>query len=287
MIHLNGKLVPESEAHISVCDHGFLYGDGVFEGIRVYNRKIFRLREHIERLFLGAKAVGIDLPMTQEEFVEDVIEVVRVNGVTDAYIRVNVSRGVGLGLDPRVCKTPTVLIMTSKLALYPEEMYKTGLAIITCSIRVPPAQSIEPRIKTTGKYICNITAKIEANRCNAGEGLMLNAQGYVAECTGDNIFIIKNGAIYTPPAAAGILEGITRQTVMELASEDGFGVHEKWMTEHDIYGADECFLTGTAAEVIPVISLNDRKIGDGKPGKVTEKLMRAFRTFVAREGVPV
>ncbi len=287
MIHLNGKLVPEQEAHISVCDHGFLYGDGVFEGIRIYDRKVFRLREHIKRLFLGARAIGIELPVSQEKFVQDVLDIVKANDVKDGYIRVNVSRGTGLGLDPRVCKEPTILIMTSQLALYPKEMYENGLHVITCSTRVPPAQSIDPRVKLTGKYICNIMAKLEANRCNAGEGLMLNVEGYVAECTGDNIFVIRDGKIFTPPTAAGILEGITRQTVIELANEGGYEVIDKWMTQYDIYSADECFLTGTAAEIIPMVSLDGRPIGDGKPGQITKKLMRAFNAFTAKEGVPV
>lgn len=282
MVYLNGKVVPSSEAVVSIYDHGFLYGDGVFEGIRVYNRKVFKLKEHISRLYQGTKAVGIGIPMPEEEFVNAVLEVVRANEVVDGYIRVTVTRGVGLGLDPRVCKTPTIVISTDQLALYSQELYDRGLDVVTCSTRVPPAQSIEPRIKTTGKYICNIQAKMEANRTNAGEGLMLNVEGYVAECTGDNLFILKNGKIYTPPPAAGILEGITRNTAIQLAEDAGFEVIEKMLTLYDIYSADECFLTGTAAEVIPVVSLDGRKIGSGKPGEVTVKLIRSFRAF-ARE----
>ncbi|HOP79308.1 MAG TPA: branched-chain-amino-acid transaminase [Armatimonadota bacterium] len=287
VVYLNGKLVPENEAVISIYDHGFLYGDGLFEGIRCYDRKVFKLKEHIERLFLGAKAIGIEIPMTQEEFIDCVLNVVRTNEVVDGYIRVTISRGIGLGLDPRVCKKPTIAISTSKLSLYPEEMYKNGLHVVTCSTRVPPSQSIEPRIKLTGKYICNIMAKMEANRENAGEGLMLNVEGYIAECTGDNIFIVKNGKIYTPPPYAGILEGITRQTVIELAREGGYDVSEKTMTLYDVYSADECFLTGTAAEVIPVVKVDERIIGNGKPGAITGKLINAFRAYTKREGVPV
>lgn len=287
MIYLNGKLVPAAEAVVSVYDHGFLYGDGVFEGIRVYNRKVFKLNEHIARLYSGARAVAIEIPMAQEQFVENVLEVVRTNEVVDGYIRVTLSRGVGLGLDPRVCKKPTIVIMTDKLSLYPEEMYRNGLEVTTVSTRVPPAQSLEPRIKSLGKYICNIMAKLEANRVNAGEGLMLNCEGYVAEATGDNIFIIKEGKIYTPPTAAGILEGITRNTVIDLAREDGMEVIEKMMTLFDVYTADECFLTGTAAEVIPVVNVDGRRIGEGKPGEITNKLIRAFRALTKTEGVPV
>lgn len=287
VIYLNGKLIPASEASISVCDHGFLYGDGVFEGIRAYSRRVFKLREHISRLYEGAKAICMEIPMTQEEFVQNVLSVVRENDVVDGYIRVNVSRGNGLGLNPVVCKTPNVLIMTSQLALYPEEMYKNGLHIATSSTRVPSPMSIEPRVKLTGKYICNIMAKLEANRLGAGEALMLNAQGYVAECTGDNIFIIKDGKIHTPPSAAGILEGITRNTVMDLARQGGYEVFESWMTIYDIYSADECFLTGTAAEVIPVVAVDGRQIGNGKVGSTTTKLINAYRTLVNKEGMPV
>ncbi|MEN6520378.1 MAG: branched-chain-amino-acid transaminase [Armatimonadota bacterium] len=284
VVYLNGNLVPTSEAVISVSDHGYLYGDGVFEGIRAYSRRVFKLKEHVARLYSGTKTIGIEMPMSQEEFIQCVIKLVKVNEVVDGYIRVNVSRGNGLGLNPAVCKTPNVLIMTSQLALYPEEMYENGLKVITCSTRVPSPMSIEPRVKSTGKYICNIQAKMEANRQGAGEGLMLNMQGYVAECTGDNIFIIKDKKVYTPLPAAGILEGVTRNTVMDLAREDGYEVIESWLTVFDIYSADECFLTGTAAEVIPVVNVDGRQIGTGKPGDTTMKLSRAYRTFVRKEG---
>lgn len=287
MVYLNGKLVPESEAVVSVIDHGFMYGDGLFEGIRVYNRRVFKLNEHVARLYFGAKALAIEIPMAQEQFVDAVCGLVRTNELTDGYIRVTVTRGPALGLDPRNCGKPTIVIMTGKLALYPEEMYRNGLFVVTVSTRVPPSQSLEPRIKSTGKYVCNIQAKMEANMVNAGEGLMLNTEGYVAECTGDNIFLIKNGKILTPPAHAGILEGITRATVMEIAREAGYEVTETMMNLFDVYTCDECFLTGTAAEVIPVVDVDGRKIGDGKPGETTIKLMKAFRAVTATEGVPV
>lgn len=286
VVYLNGKFVPEGEASLSIYDHGFLYGDGLFEGIRAYGRKVFKLKEHVRRLYFGANALGITIPVAEEDFVQNVLEVCRTNDLVDGYIRVSVSRGVTLGLDPRKCQTATITISTAQLALYPEEMYRDGLEVITCSTRVPPAQALDPRIKSLGKYVCNIQAKMEANMVNAGEGLMLNVEGFVAECTGDNIFVIKDGVIATPPATAGILEGITRKTVMELAKTDGMEVVEKMMTLFDIYTADECFLTGTAAEVIPMVMLDGRKIGTGKPGETTKKLMRAFKAYVGREGVP-
>jgi branched-chain amino acid aminotransferase len=287
MVYLNGKFVPEAEAVVSVIDHGLMYGDGIFEGIRVYNRKVFKLREHVARLYAGAKALTIEIPMAQEQFVDAVLSVVRINEVVDGYVRVTVSRGPALGLDPRNCTKPTIIIMTGMLALYPEEMYRNGLNVVTVSTRVAPAQVLEPRIKSLGKYVANIQAKIEANMVNAGEGLMLNIEGYVAECTGDNIFIIKNGRILTPPGYAGILEGITRATVMDIAREAGVEVIETMMTLFDVYTADECFLTGTAAEVIPVVNVDGRMIGDGKPGDLTNRLIKAFRAFTASEGVPV
>lgn len=287
MVYINGKLVPDDEAVISIYDHGFLYGDGVFEGIRAYNRTVFKLREHVARLYDSCKAIAVEIPMAEEQFVEAVLEVVRVNEVVDGYIRVSVSRGVSLGLDPRKCDKPTIIISTSKLALYPEEMYRNGLDVITCSTRVTPAQSLEPRIKSLGKYVSNIQAKMEANRVGAGEGIMLNVEGNVAEATGDNIFIIKDGKISTPPTSAGILEGITRNTLMDLAREAGYEVVERNMTMYDVYTCDECFLTGTAAEVIPVVTADTRKIGDGKPGEITRELITAFKSYVLKVGVPV
>ncbi len=286
VVYLNGKFVPLEEAKISVYDHGLLYGDGAFEGIRVYSRKVFKLREHIKRLYHSTHAMMINLPITQEEMEEAILELLRRNAVQDGYIRITVTRGVGLGLDPRVCKTPTIIIMSDKLALYPEEMYRNGLHVVTVSTRVCPAQCLEPRIKSLGKYVANIQAKIEANRVNAGEGLMLNTDGYVAEATGDNIFIVKDDNLITPPPYAGILEGITRNTVIDLARGMGISVEEKLFTLFDVYIADECFLTGTAAEVIPVVQLDGRTIGTGQPGKMTKRLIEAFRTLTKTEGVP-
>jgi len=287
VVYLNGELVPEEDARISVYDHGLLYGDGAFEGIRVYSGKVFKLREHIERLYRSAHAMMINLPITQEEMEQAILTALRMNGVMDGYVRITITRGVGLGLDPRVCKTPTVIIMTDRLALYPEEMYSEGLQVVTVSTRVPPAQALEPRIKSLGKYVINIQAKIEANRVGAGEGLMLNTEGYVAEGTGDNIFLVRDGKLTTPPPYVGILEGITRNTVIDLAHDMGIPVEERLFTLFDVYVADECFLTGTAAEVIPVVKVDGRTIGTGRPGELTNRLIEAFRTLTRTEGVPI
>lgn len=287
VVYINGKHVPIEDAKITVYDHGLLYGDGAFEGIRVYSGKVWKLHEHIDRLYHSAHSLMIDLPITRDEMVEAVLSTLRKNGITDGYIRITITRGVGLGLDPRVCGEATVIIMTDKLSLYPEEMYHVGLHVVTVSTRVCPPQSLEPRIKSLGKYVANIQAKLEANRVGAGEGLMLNIQGYVAEATGDNIFIIKDGKIITPPSYAGILEGITRNTVMQIARDMGIKVKEKLFTLFDVYTCDECFLTGTAAEVIPAVKVDGRTIGDGRPGEMTNRLIAAFRTLTKTEGVPI
>jgi len=284
MVYLDGELIPAEEARVSVYDHGFLYGDGVFEGIRVYGGRVFKLKEHIARLYASARALMITLSDPEESMIRTVLDLVERNGVGDGYVRITVSRGVGLGLDPRVCLSPTIVIMTDKLALYPPEMYENGLEVVTVSTRVPPAQAIEPRVKSLGKYLCNIQAKIEANRVGAGEGLMLNTEGYVAEATGDNIFLIKNGVIVTPPPYMGILEGITRNTVIELARSKGYEVRETVFTLFDVYTCDECFLTGTAAEVIPVVRVDGRTIGKGIPGRVTLDIIAAFRGLTNNEG---
>lgn len=286
LVYINGELIQRPEAKVSVYDHGLLYGDGAFEGIRVYSGKVFKLREHLSRLYRSAHALMINLPIAREEMEQAVLDLCRKNGVVDGYIRITVTRGVGLGLDPRGVRNPTIVIMTDKLSLYPEEMYEHGLHVVTVSTRVTPAQSLEPRIKSLGKYVANIQAKIEANRVGAGEGLMLNVQGYVAEATGDNVFLVKGSNIVTPPAYAGILEGITRNTVMELARGMGIPVEESLFTLFDVYTADECFLTGTAAEVIPVVKVDGRDIGGGEPGEMTKRLIEAFRTLTNKEGVP-
>lgn len=287
VVYLNGEFVPEKDAKVSVYDHGLLYGDGAFEGIRVYSGRVFKFREHIERLYRSAHAMMITLPITQDEMAEAVLKTLRTNGIKDGYVRITVTRGVGLGLDPRVCNTATVVIMTDKLSLYPEEMYRDGLQVVTVSTRVPPAQSLEPRIKSLGKYVINIQAKIEANRVGAGEGLMLNTEGYVAEGTGDNIFLVKDGKFVTPPPYAGILEGITRNTVIDLARDMGIATEESLFTLFEVYVADECFLTGTAAEVAPVVKVDGRTIGSGRPGPITGRLTEAFHALTKTEGVPI
>ncbi|MBC7346739.1 MAG: branched-chain-amino-acid transaminase, partial [Clostridia bacterium] len=248
IIYLNGTFVPEEEAKVSVFDHGLLYGDGVFEGIRAYNGRVFRLREHLDRLYESARSINLEVGLSKEEMLEVVLETVRRNGLHDAYIRVVVARGTGdLGLDPRKCKRPTIFCIAAHIELYPKELYEKGLELVTVATRRNLPEALNPRIKSLN-YLNNILGKIEATLAGASEGLMLNQEGYVAEATGDNIFLVKNGVLLTPPAYVGILEGITRGAVMELARRQGIEVREAVFTRHDVYVADECFLTGTAAE---------------------------------------
>ncbi len=283
-VFLNGEFVPSDSAHVSIYDHGFLYGDGAFEGIRAYHGKVFKLKEHVERLYNSLQALWIKLPYGPDEFAANLEKLVKMNEVTDGYIRVTVSRGIALGLDPKnIVGHPTVVISTDKLSLYPRSMYENGLNVVTVATRIANPQVLEPRIKSLGKYLCNIQAKIEANQVGAAEGVMLTEDGYVAECTGDNIFYVKNGVVCTPPAYLGILEGITRQTAMDLLREMGIEIQEKVFTRFDLYTADETFLTGTAAEVVPMVKLDDRTIGDGRPGPITRKLMDAFANYVASQ----
>ncbi|MCA8993539.1 MAG: branched-chain-amino-acid transaminase [Planctomycetaceae bacterium] len=278
-IYLNGQLVPEAEAVVSVFDHGLLYGDGVFEGIRVYNRRVFMLPEHVERLYESARAIRLEIPISQEEMTEAVEKTVAANNIEDGYVRLVITRGAGsLGLDIRRTSNPQVIIIAATISLYDPELYEKGLKIITAStIRNHPC-AVSPRIKSLN-YLNNILAKIEGTDQGAPEALMLNHKGDVAECTGDNIFVIKQGIIRTPPKDAGILEGITRNVVIKLAREAGYAVEEVTLQRHDIYVADECFLTGTAAEVIPCVSLDGRVIGDGTPGPISRQLLKAFQDF--------
>jgi branched-chain amino acid aminotransferase len=285
-VHLNGKLTPKSEARISIYDHGFLYGDGAFEGIRVYNHNIFRLVPHLKRLFRSAQALGITLSMDPAAFQAAIVETVRANNLDTGYIRVTISRGVGLGLDPAHLKSEsTISISTEQLRLYPPEMYARGLDVITASTRVPPAVCIDPQIKSLGRYVNNITAKMEANRVGAGEALMLNMEGNVAEATGDNIFLVQDGQMLTPPTSQGALPGITRAAVMDLAEEMGLPCRQSVITLYDVYNADEAFLTGTAAEVIPMVRCDGRVIGKGEPGPTTARIIAAFRNITATDGV--
>ncbi|MED4876926.1 branched-chain-amino-acid transaminase [Anoxybacillus geothermalis] len=286
-IFLNGEFVTKENAKISVYDHGFLYGDGVFEGIRVYSGNVFRLEEHIDRLYNSAKSILLDIPYTKDEMIGHVLETVRRNGYQDAYIRLVVSRGVGdLGLDPYKCKTPQIVIIVEPLALFPKHLYETGIEVVTVATRRNRSDVLSPKVKSLN-YLNNVLVKIEAHLANVSEALILNDQGYVAEGSGDNVFIIKNGVIYTPPGYVGALEGITRQAIMEIAVDLGYTVKEEPFTRHDVYVADEVFLTGTAAEVISVIKVDGRTIGDGTPGPHTKRLLEEFRRRVVAEGVKV
>ena len=287
-VYIDGEFLPKAEAKVSVFDRGYLYGDGVFEGIRGYNGRIFRLDQHLERLYRGAKAIQLDLALTPEELKDAIIETVRRNGLTDCYIRVVVSRGQGdLGLNPLNCHTPpTIVVIASHIELYPREVYERGLELITCTTRRNVPTALDPQIKSLN-YLNNIMARIEVERAGAHEGLMLNHFGHVAEGTGDNLFAVREGVLITPPAHAGILAGITRQVVLELATEMDLPARETNITVYEVYTADECFLTGTAAEIVPVARCDGRVIGDGKPGPITKRLMERFKEVTVTEGVPV
>jgi branched-chain amino acid aminotransferase len=276
-IYIAGKFVPQEDAKISVFDHGLLYGDGVFEGLRSYGAKVFRLREHIKRLYESAKAIWLEIPMSQDAMCDAVSESVRVNKIDDGYIRLVVTRGAGtLGLDPNRTSDPQVIVITDHISLYPEEFYQNGLEIVTASTMRNHPAALSPRVKSLN-YLNNILAKIEGLKAGCVEALMLNHKGEVAECTGDNIFLVKDGTLLTPPLDAGILAGVTRDAVIEVAREAGIDVREIALTKHDVYIADECFLTGTAAEVIPVVKVDSRTIGTGKPGPMTRDLEKRFR----------
>ena len=283
-VFLNGDLVPREQATVSVYDHGLLYGDGVFEGIRVYGGRVFLLKEHVERLYESATAIRMEIPVSRETMIADVQRTVEANGLDDGYVRLVVTRGAGtLGLDIRRTSHPQVIIIADNITLYPAELYENGMELITAStIRNHPA-ALSPRVKSLN-YLNNILAKIEGTDAGTVEALMLNHKGDVAECTGDNIFIVKGGLIRTPPPDAGILQGITRDTVIGLARDAGMTVSEVGLTRHDIFVADECFLTGTAAEVIAVVSLDGRRIGDGRPGPVTRDLRARFQKLTRQSG---
>jgi branched-chain amino acid aminotransferase len=287
-IYLNGRFVDREEARVSVFDHGFLYGDGVFEGIRAYHGKVFRLWEHVERLYRSARSIMLPVPHSPQELGEIVLETCRQNQLDGGYIRVVVSRGAGdLGIDPRNCRDgATVVVIADKLTMYPQRMYDEGMAVITTSTRRNSPAALDPNIKSLN-YLNNILAKIEVNRAGVGEGIMLNAEGYVAEATGDNIFIVERGSLSTPPTYVGILEGITRSAVIGLAQQLQIPFAERIFTLTTLYNCDECFLTGTGAEVIPVVRVDERAVGDGRPGPITQSLIQAFRDLVAAEGVEI
>ena len=287
LVSIDGELVPHAEARISVFDHGLLYGDGVFEGIRVYRRRIFRLDAHLARLEASAHAIGLTVPLPRAALAEAVAETVRANRQEDGYIRLVVTRGEGpLGLDPTRCTRPRVIIIAADLAVYPAEHYAAGIRVVTASTRQVPTASYDSRIKSLN-YLKNVLARLEAHEAGAAEALMLNAEGFVAECTADNVFAVRDRCILTPPSVEGALDGITRAVIRELAGDAGFGWEERRLARYDLFVADECFLTGTGAEIIPVIRLDGRRIGTGEPGPITRELTAKFAALAAREGTPV
>jgi branched-chain amino acid aminotransferase len=286
-IYIDGKFYSEASAKVSVFDHGLLYGDGIFEGIRFYNGRVFRLEEHLARLWDSARSICLEIPMTVRDMTEAVLETIRQNHLRDGYIRLLVTRGIGnLGLNPMQCKCPSVIIIAAMIALYHESFYRKGLTIVTCATRRSNPAALNPAVKSLN-YLNNVMARIEANLANADEALMLNDAGNVAECTADNVFVIKRGQIFTPPITAGALRGITRGIVFEIAAELGIKVLETDITRHDIFVADECFLTGTAAEIIPVVKADGRLIGNGKPGPITTRTMARFRQMTRETGTPI
>ncbi len=286
-IYIDGKYYDEQHAKISVFDHGLLYGDGVFEGIRAYNGRVFRLKEHIDRLYYSAKAILLDIPLSAQQMTAAVLETCRQNKVRDGYIRLVVTRGVGtLGLNPNRCKNPSVVIIAGKIQLYPEEFYKKGMETITVPTVRNLHSALNPAIKSLN-YLNNILAKIEANNAGCEEAIMLNAEGFVAECTGDNIFIIKEGQLFTPPLSAGALYGITRRVVIDLARQEGLQVGEPNLTRYDLFNADECFLTGSGAEIVPVVKIDGRTIGTGKPGPITLNLVNRYHSLTKVSGEPI
>ncbi|GBD95662.1 MAG TPA: branched-chain-amino-acid transaminase [Nitrospirae bacterium] len=279
-IYIDGKYYGREDARVSVFNHGLLYGDGVFEGIRIYNGKVFRLKEHIERLYQSAKAILLEIPVKKEEMKNAVLETVKINAKENGYIRLIVTRGEGsLGIDPAQCNAATIIIIVADIQLYPEEHYKNGIEIITASSRRIPPDSLDPRIKSLN-YLNNIMAKLEARQAGCLEAVMLNREGFVSECTGDNIFILKNNELLTPAPYHGALDGITMRTVMEIAESLGIRTRETTLTRYDLYNADECFMTGTGAEIIPVIKADSRIIGDGMPGTITRSLTDRFKQYV-------
>lgn len=285
-IYIDGKFYEKKDAKISVFDHGLLYGDGVFEGICSYNRLVFKLKEHLERLFESAHSIMLEVPLTAQKMQQAIISTLKLNKLKDAYIRVVVTRGEGdLGLDPRKCQgSASVIIIADKIVLYPQKLYQQGLEVITVpTVRNLP-EALNPQIKSLN-YLNNILAKIEAINCGFQEAIMLDSLGYVAECTGDNIFIVKRGELFTPPQCMGTLRGITRDTILDIAGKKRIRKHEHVLTRHEVYISDEVFLTGTAAEIIPVVKVDGRVIGDGKPGKMTLVLMKEFKKLTKTEGV--
>jgi branched-chain amino acid aminotransferase len=286
-IYIDGKYYDQKNAKISVFDHGLLYGDGIFEGIRAYNGRVFKLAEHVERLFCSAKSILLKIPLTPEQMARAVVETCRKNKIRDGYIRLVVTRGAGtLGLNPHKCTHPSVIVIADKIQLYPAEVYQHGLEVVTVPTTRNLHSALNPAIKSLN-YLNNIMAKIEALNAGVEEAVMLNAEGYVAECTADNIFIVKGGQLLTPPLSAGALHGVTRGVVMDLARQNGLAVSEPNLTRHDLFNADECFLTGTGAEIIAVVKIDGRIIGRGQPGPVTGKLVAQYRQLTQVSGEPI
>ena len=286
-VYIDGRFYDKDDAKISVFDHGLLYGDGVFEGIRAYNGRVFKLEEHVSRLYASAKTILLNIPMDQSEMAEAVLATCRENGIHDGYVRLVITRGVGgLGLNPHSCKNPSIIIIAGKIQLYPAELYEKGMAIITAATTRNAQNAVNPAIKSLN-YLNNILAKIEAIHAGYEEALMLNTEGFIAECTGDNVFIVSGSRVLTPPVTAGALRGITRHVAMEIARELGLEVVERDLTRYDVYTADECFLTGTGAEIIPVVEVDARKIGAGTPGPHTLALIRKYKDLVSSTGTTI
>jgi len=286
-IYIDGKYYDERTAKISVFDHGLLYGDGVFEGIRAYHGRVFKLKEHVDRLFYSSKAILLNIPMSPVEISRAVVETCRKNKIRDGYMRLVVTRGPGtLGLNPNRCKKPCVIIIAGKIQVYPPALYQRGMEIVTVATTRNLHSALNPAIKSLN-YLNNILAKIEANNAGCEEAVMLNAEGFVSECTADNIFIVKGDSVLTPPLSAGALYGITRATVMEIAEESGYRVTEPNLTRYDLFNADECFLTGTGAEMMPIVKIDGRVIGMGKPGPVTQKLIAQYHALTKASGQPI
>jgi branched-chain amino acid aminotransferase len=284
IIYLNGEFVPREKAVVSVFDHGLLYGDGIFEGIRAYNGRVFKLGEHLDRLYEGAKTIALEIPVSKEEMQEIVLETLRRNELRDAYIRLVVTRGVGdLGLDPNKCPKAFIFCIAASITLYSDELYEKGLSVVTVATRRNLQTACSPRVKSLN-YLNNIYAKMEANLAGAGEAIMLNQEGYVAEATGDNIFLVKKGELITPALHVGFLDGVTRNTVIALGKQKNIPVKETVFTMHDVYNADEIFLTGTAAEIIPTVKVDGRIIGDGRPGPITNEMIAAYRELTKVNG---
>jgi branched-chain amino acid aminotransferase len=286
-IWIDGRLVAPEQATVSVFDHGLLYGDGVFEGIRIYNRRVFRLEQHLDRLWDSAKAIALEIPMDRAAMVEALAATIKANQKANGYIRLVVTRGAGdLGVDPTKCVRPTVFIIVTDIQVYPAELYARGVKVITSATRQVSHEAFDARVKSLN-YLKNVLAKIDANRAGAQEAILLNAEGFVGECTADNLFVVKHGALLTPSPQDGTLEGITRGALLELAGEARISAREKRLTRYDVYTADECFLSGTGAEVMPIAEVDGRKIGTVTPGPVTKTLSEAFHALVRREGDPI